>query len=359
MARYIYLLRHGRPELPAQGACCIGRRSNPPLGETGRIQAAAWQGCFDWVAQIWCSSLQRSRQTAELLTGKPIKLPVQPGLDEIDVGQWEGLSFAAIRERFPERYAARGLDWALPPTGGEELPQAADRMQSAMWAMLKNESGDVAAVGHEGSIRALIWRLERLNPQEDAMFRQPYGSLTVLKYEYGALTVTAAGKLPEDFPADDEVEEIWDLCGATPQIRAHCRAVADECLELREKLKKLQVLIPWQSLRAAALLHDACRLTGREHPELAASILRERGYLKVARMIEGHHDPASCSGTMDGAGVLFLADKRILETTKVTLEERFAASLPKCQTVEAKKKHQERLEAARVIQKRMRVLALV
>lgn len=359
MARYIFLLRHGRPELSGQGACCIGRKSNPPLAEAGRVQAAAWQGCFEQAEQIWCSPLQRSRQTAELLTGKKVSLPVHPGLDEIDVGQWEGLSFATIREKFPERYEARGLDWALPPTGGEELTDAADRMQSALLSMLKSEAGDVVAVGHEGSIRALIWRLQRLNPKEDAMFRQPYGSLTVLKYEYGALTVTAAGKLPEDFPPDEEIEEIWDLCGATRQIRDHCLAVADECLELREKLKKHQILIPWQSLRSAALLHDACRLAGREHSGLAAAFLRERGYLKVARMIALHHDPSSCSGTMDGAGVLFLADKRIWETTKVTLEERFAASLPRCDTCEARQKHQERLEAARILQKKMMVLALV
>jgi broad specificity phosphatase PhoE len=346
MAQYIYLVRHSRPELPGNGPYCIGGKTDLPLSESGKKQANNLIHCFDFVTTIYSGRLRRSRETAEILAQGRLPITICPAFDEIDVGKWENLSFADIRREYPEVYEQRGADWSIPPVGGETLEHAADRMQKGILELLKKDTGDIVIVSHEGSIRALVWRLMHLDTKMDAMFRQPYGSITVLKYEYGALSVTAAGKLPDDVPTDEEIVEMWDVCGTPLKIRDHSRAVCEECRYFFELLRDAGHISPWGILRAAALLHDACRVAGHAHPGLAASYLRERGYLKTAAMIAGHHDPAVVTDPVSGTAILYLADKLIEGKKKVSIEKRFADSAIKCTTEEAKESHQKQFETA-------------
>ena len=55
-------------------------------------------------------------------------------------------------------------------------------------------------------------------------------------------------------------------------------------------------------------------------------------------------------GLIDEAQVLYLADKRIQGTKKVTIEERFQSSLEKCTTEEAKGRHNARYREAKYIE---------
>ena len=356
MAQYIYLIRHGRPELPGNGSYCIGNGTDLPLSVVGRRQAEALVPAFADASAIWCSPLRRSRETAEIMSGGTIPVQELAGLDEIGVGAWEGRSFAEIREAWPDVYDRRGEDWSIPPVGGESLAAAAGRMQAALLEMTSTTAGNIVAVSHEGSIRALVWRLMGLDTRADAMYRQPYGSLTVIKYEYGAFSVTAAGKLADDVPTDEEIEEMWTRC-ATPQpVQDHCRAVCEECRYIFELLRDAGHVLSWNPIRAAALLHDACRRSGHDHPALAAALLREQGYVKAARLVSHHHDPACMDGPLDGVAVLYLADKLICGDQHVPLMQRFANSLEKCKTEEAKKSHHDQYKAAVRIRERVEAI---
>ena len=62
-----------------------------------------------------------------------------PDVTEMDMGEWEGLTFSEIRGRFPKSYAQRGMDWSTPMPGGETLAEAADRMQAAAERLAKAE----------------------------------------------------------------------------------------------------------------------------------------------------------------------------------------------------------------------------
>jgi broad specificity phosphatase PhoE len=353
MARYIYLVRHGRPELPGSGSYCIGGQTDLPLSANGKRQAFRLKHCFDFVTAIYCGCLQRSRETAAIMAPEGVPITALPIFDEIDVGEWENLSFADIRSQYPEVYEQRGQDWSIPPVGGETLAHAADRMQQGILDLLEREADDMVIVSHEGSIRALVWRLMRLDTTVDAMFRQPYGSITVLKYEYGALQVTAAGKLPDDLPTDEEIVEMWDVCGTPLAVREHSRAVCEKCRYFFELLRDAGCISPWGILRAAALLHDACCRTGCKHPDLAASYLRERGYLKTAAIVAGHHDSSVAMDPLSSTAILYLADKLIEGTRGVSIETYFAHNAAKCRTKEAQEQHRQQYEAAVLIRNKI------
>ena len=209
MKGMIYLIRHGRPQLPGDGRLCIGRGSDPHLSETGIKDAEKLRDCFPCPAKIYTSPLLRTMETAKILADSRAEIIMLPELTEIDVGEWEGRNFSDIRRMYPAVYKARGRDWSIPPVGGESLESAADRMQKAVMELARGSEEDIIAVTSDGVIRALLWRLLRLDTRHDTMIRQPYGSLTAIRFENGALTVTATGKLPEDTPTDEEIEEIW------------------------------------------------------------------------------------------------------------------------------------------------------
>ena len=67
-------------------------------------------------------------------------------------------------------------------------------------------------------------------------------------------------------------------------------------------------------------------------------------------MIALHHDFEGDS--LNEAALLFLADKYIRGTERVSLEERFAASADRCTDEEARAAHERRYQAAKRLEKR-------
>ncbi|MDR1320660.1 MAG: histidine phosphatase family protein [Gracilibacteraceae bacterium] len=351
--KYIFLVRHGKPQTPDERSYCLGGGSDYPLAPLGVKQARALARCFAGLELdgIYSSRLKRAWETAAMIAaGREIE--TLEGIEEISVGAWENKPFEVIKANYADIYAARGLDWSITPPGGETLAGAAARMEAAVRRAVLGAGGNLLIVTHDGVIRALLWKLMRLDTRKDAMIRQPYGSVTVLECAAGKLTVTAAGKLPEDTPRDEEIEELWHICATPPEVRDHCAAVCEEALALRERLLSGGTVLSHELLRAASLLHDLCRAGGRGHAARAAAILRGRGYLRTAQLIEAHH---SCAfgEALDEEQVLFLADKYLDGAERVTLAERFGRSAGKCRTPEAKAKHAALLAAALQIQEKI------
>ena len=110
------------------------------------------------------------------------------GLRELDYGQWDGLTFAEIRRRFPELYAQREHDKSLFPPGSEPSEQALARFLGAMAEAARISPGDFAVVAHGGVIElfsqaitgrrykpryceilSLIWENERFTQSEERL----------------------------------------------------------------------------------------------------------------------------------------------------------------------------------------------
>ncbi len=343
----IYLVRHGEPVFQKGAKLCLGIGLDPPLGDKGKAQARELYGCFLHAGAVYTSELLRCRQTAALLTDRsPIVLS---GFNELDAGEWDGLTFEEIKNSYKEIWELRGEDWSIPPVGGEPMEAAAERILDAIEAISVPEA---LVVTSEGVLRTLCWRLRDLDTKTDPMPRFDYGSVTVLKRTGGQCILTAENKTPDAFPDTDEIDEISDMCQTPKTVREHEEAVCEIALELCEKLNEAGASLSVDRLRSAALLHDACRTQGKEHPKIAAEVLRDRGYMKTAAIVEEHHD-VDGGDKIDERHVLFLADKLVMGNRRVGLYERFAKSREKCLTPEAVLNHERRRAKAEEIERKV------
>lgn len=193
--RRVYLIRHARPA--GDGVPRFLGRTDPPLSPEGRIAARRLGRCLRALSPgaVYCSPLRRCVETARYLDANPIPVP---GLEEIDMGAWDGLPRAEVRARFPDAYAARGRDFAhFAPPGGESFAQAAERARSALDRILAESRGNVAVVAHAGINRTLLCAAAGRPLSELMSFPQRYCGVSTLR-------VTADG------PALEAVDElIW------------------------------------------------------------------------------------------------------------------------------------------------------
>jgi HD superfamily phosphodiesterase len=126
--------------------------------------------------------------------------------------------------------------------------------------------------------------------------------------------------------------------------------VADLAIQIAESADQ-PVNVPL--LSAAALLHDLDRArsdASQNHAESAADFLYREGYTEIAELVRCHHDLAENSSPE--AEILFLADKLVRGTQRVSLDERFAQSYEKCDTAEAQAAWRRRYDRAQQLQAR-------
>lgn len=340
--RRIWLIRHGHPAFPLGAHVCLGR-TDTPLGPLGRMQAVVLAAALREadLSAVFSSPLVRCRETAVPLGREPVLVPA---LAEQDMGPWDGLDFETIRRRWPELYARRGAEPLLVPPGAEPLAAVQRRAVPALERCLRVSRGDIAVVTHASVIQALLAYAERLPLEESRPLRPPYTGCALLGRD-DALSLLAPASVPSSPLTPALAEALLQAAAPGEQVEAHCRTVAAEALRIAEALP---LPLDRELLESAALLHDIARGES-DHARLGAAWLRELGYERAAEAVELHHDRES--GELDEAAVLFLADKCVKEDRRVGLEERFAASLDRCTTEEARAAFARRLAAARELKK--------
>ena len=147
----MYLIRHALPDFPGGQRRCLGI-TDIPLGTEGMAQAEAMAAALPPVATVFSSPLTRAVQTARAISRD---ITVLEGLRELDYGQWDGLTFAEIRLRYPLLYAARSADLSLQPPGAEQNAVGLARFSAALAEAAEQSPGDFAVVSH-GGITALF-----------------------------------------------------------------------------------------------------------------------------------------------------------------------------------------------------------
>lgn len=325
--RKIYLIRHGQPDFPNRKKMCLGK-TNLPLSKLGKLQAALLIPLFEGKqVTVFSSPLTRARQTAVIL-GRPVK--ILPGLAELDMGQWDGLTFEEIRIRFPELYAARATDRTLPFPEAEDKTAGLARFTEAVRQALDSCEGDIALVTHSGVMELF------LNTTEKA----PYGSVTVLN---GQGECIAFGMTPHPELTQDFCEKLLCFSETPENIIRHSQAVLEKALELARPLQALGFALDEHLIRAGALLHDIAR-TEDLHGQRGGWYFDQLGYPRIAQLVRNHCDLPGRELNEDA--LVFLADKQTCGTDTVTLEERFAKSWPKCRTEEEKAFHRVRYATA-------------
>jgi ribonuclease H / adenosylcobalamin/alpha-ribazole phosphatase len=160
-ATRLILVRHGETAMTAQGR--YSGRGDVPLSEQGEAQAMAAAGRVAGIARdvtaVVTSPLMRCVRTAELIAAEVggVDLTVIPDLIECDFGDWEGLSFAEVQERWPDEMTAWLDSTSVAPPGGESFQAVAKRVRGALATVLSSyPSGVVVLVSHVSPIKLIL-----------------------------------------------------------------------------------------------------------------------------------------------------------------------------------------------------------
>ncbi|MER7465222.1 bifunctional RNase H/acid phosphatase [Streptomyces sp. NPDC097981] len=184
------LLRHGETALTPQKRFSGSGGADPELSPAGRRQAAAVAEALaarGTVQAIVSSPLRRCRETAQAVADRlGLKVTVEEGLREVDFGAWEGLTFAEVRERFPDDLQA-WLDSpkAAPTGGGESFTAATRRISATRERLLAAHAGrTVLLVTHVTPVKILV-RLALGAPPE-SLFRMELSAASLSAVAYYA-----------------------------------------------------------------------------------------------------------------------------------------------------------------------------
>ena len=147
MGTTLLLVRHGETDWNLERR--YQGHLDSPLNDAGRAQAGAVaeELAAEPVDAVYSSDLGRARATAEVIAAR-LGLPVQddPGLREVDVGSWAGLTRDEVAQRFGEGTTH----------DGESREEHRDRIVAAVRRIAaRHPDGCVVLVSHGGSIRAL------------------------------------------------------------------------------------------------------------------------------------------------------------------------------------------------------------
>jgi putative nucleotidyltransferase with HDIG domain len=336
--RNLYIIRHGEPEFNGEKRC-IGH-TDLPLSERGKDQARALAVFFDnrTLSTVYSSPLSRVHETAELLCKNRRPIVVCDSLTELAMGEWEGLTFSEIRRRFPALYEQRGKNPVITSPNGEALESGQTRAAAAIQQILQTpdtSQGDIVVVAHAGINRLLVCRYKGMAMNEWMKY--------TTRWESG-IAIDEIGSMPRDAPDEAECFRLLRKKQTPPLVIDHCRAVARKAEEIAAPLIRRGSPLDRELIRAGALLHDIAR-SQPCHARTGADWLIAEGYPKIAKIIAEHEDlPEPVH--LDESAVVYLADKLIVNTEEVTLEERFAQSLEKCRDEAARLAHEKRFRQA-------------
>ena len=126
------------------------------------------------ISATYASDLKRARETAAAVAryfGVPLEC--RPGLREMSFGQWEGLSWTEVEQKFPDE--ARNWLGQFPSgivPGGESFAEFKGRISRELeFIASKNGGRYVAVVTHAGVIRVALAAASGVAEQD--IFREP------------------------------------------------------------------------------------------------------------------------------------------------------------------------------------------
>ena len=193
----IVLIRHPAPEIAA--GVCYGRLDvparqpcMPPVVQLDARLQALLADVTDgqWPTRWYSSPAQRCHTLARQLTTDDIVL--EPALQELDFGAWEGQAWEDVARAELDAWAADVMGYCAH--GGESA--AAMRQRVARWADglasgLHGDGAVLAAVTHAGVIRQLAshW----LGQPLEAVLNWPlaYGAISVLRVDAAGVALRA------------------------------------------------------------------------------------------------------------------------------------------------------------------------
>ena len=180
------LLRHGETAHTVRKLFSGSGGADPPLVENGRAQAAAAAAALTdrGITAVVSSPMRRTRETAETVAGA-LGLPVREidELRECAFGEWEGHTFAEVRERWPDELDAWLSSPSVAPPGGESFDAVGRRVRRARDKVLaRYPEGTVLLVSHVTPIKTLV-RLSLVAPTS-SLYRMELSAASMTEIQW-------------------------------------------------------------------------------------------------------------------------------------------------------------------------------
>ena len=157
--------------------------ADPELNDVGREQARRLADRLADVplAAVYSSDLRRAADTARIVAvAKGLESRERPELREIDVGEWSGLTFEEIEQRYPEavrRHREGGDGWER----GEPHAEMQERVVGAVRQIAAEHPDElVLLVIHGGTMRALLAAAEKIDFAEFRRTRPGFDNGTLV-----------------------------------------------------------------------------------------------------------------------------------------------------------------------------------
>jgi len=181
----VYLVRHGEVKNHASGV--YNGRTDVGITERGAEQMRLLRDRLReaGISTLYSSSLARTVEGGRII-GEGWGLPrrVVPELQERNFGEWEGLTFEGIRDRYPDLFAAWQEDvTAVRPPGGESLYDVSERVLRAYLPIIEQHRGErILIVAHGGVNRVILAHALKMEIRRIFRIDQEYGCLNVIDY---------------------------------------------------------------------------------------------------------------------------------------------------------------------------------
>ncbi len=179
-----YLIRHGRTDWNDLNH--IQGKSDIPLNEKGIKQAHDLANKIRMdnlpIKHIYTSPLIRATQTASIIS-EAINIPYHTldGLREVDLGDWEGLTWEDIAVSFPENYNEWYVERRYTKAcGGESYNDMLIRTLDTLKGLASIHNEDTAIVSHSAVIMALMCYINNAPFTQMRSYKPANASITVI-----------------------------------------------------------------------------------------------------------------------------------------------------------------------------------
>lgn len=182
----LILVRHGRT-ICNEGGLLSGV-TDSKLSEKGKLQAHKLANYLknEKIDKIYTTPFSRTKETVkELAEVKGIQIEENNRLNEINFGDFEGLSFKLIEKEYPQevkKMIDEGSKYKYP--NGESLEDTFIRVKNEMKNILKNNKNSTILIcSHGGTIRNIISYLLSGDYKYHWNFKIDNGSITEIEVD--------------------------------------------------------------------------------------------------------------------------------------------------------------------------------
>jgi alpha-ribazole phosphatase len=197
----LYLLRHGETE-NYRGVFKYNGHNDVDVTREGERQLAAQaERLKDFpLREVYSSDLLRARKGAQAVAeNHGLEIRLDKRLKEIHAGQWEGLSYEEVAERYPGEPEQRFNDIVnyRIPGGGENLLDVQKRAMEAIDEITHHHRGEeIAVIAHGGTNRIILSSALGLPLENLLKMEQDFGCLNIIDYYDGTAVVKRINMAP-------------------------------------------------------------------------------------------------------------------------------------------------------------------